>query len=136
MERIKAIHYLTPAVALVIAVVWIGGQRRSMAVLEEQCSNLRKAIDARRSNGEAQDAAGNLTSASGADGKDKKPIDWKKIAAQMEESRNNGGMGEHVISSALGRWAKSDPVGALEWVRKNGETVPGVVTEHAKSAVI
>jgi hypothetical protein len=45
-------------------------------------------------------------------------------------------MGDHVVSMALGRWAKDDPMGALDWVRKNGEKFPDLVTEEAKSAVI
>jgi hypothetical protein len=45
-------------------------------------------------------------------------------------------MGGHVVSMALGRWAKDDPMGALDWVRKNGEKFPDLVTEGAKGAVI
>jgi hypothetical protein len=45
-------------------------------------------------------------------------------------------MGNHVVSAALGRWAKDDPLGALDWVRKNGEKFPDLVTEEAKGAVI
>jgi hypothetical protein len=45
-------------------------------------------------------------------------------------------MGNHVVSAALGRWAKDDPLGALDWVRKNGEKFPDLVTEEAKSAVV
>lgn len=48
----------------------------------------------------------------------------------------DGQMGDHVVSMALGRWAKDDPIGALEWVRENGEKFPDLVTEEAKSAVI
>ena len=44
----------------------------------------------------------------------------------------DGRMGDHVVSMALGRWAKDDPIGALEWVRKNGEKFPDLVTEDAK----
>jgi hypothetical protein len=45
-------------------------------------------------------------------------------------------MGNHVVSMALGRWAKDDPLGALDWVRKNGEKFPDLVTEDAKKALI
>lgn len=45
-------------------------------------------------------------------------------------------MGDHVVSMALGRWAKDDPMSALEWLRKNGEKFPDLVTEEAKGAVI
>ena len=45
-------------------------------------------------------------------------------------------MGGHVVSSALARWAKDDPAGALEWVRKNAETHPDLVTDEAKRGII
>ncbi len=45
-------------------------------------------------------------------------------------------MGNHAVSMALGSWAKDDPLGALDWVLKNGEKFPDLVTEEAKSAVI
>lgn len=48
----------------------------------------------------------------------------------------DGGMGNHVVSMALGRWAKDDPLGALDWVRKNGEKFPDLVTEDTKRAFI
>lgn len=46
------------------------------------------------------------------------------------------GMGKHVISSSLTRWAKDDPAGALDWVRKNGEKFPDLITEDAKRGLI
>jgi hypothetical protein len=45
-------------------------------------------------------------------------------------------MGNHVVSMALGRWAKDDPLGALDWVRKNGEKFPDLVTDDAKRGLI
>jgi hypothetical protein len=44
--------------------------------------------------------------------------------------------GNSVVSMALGHWAKDDPLGALDWVRKNGEKFPDLVTDDAKKAVI
>jgi hypothetical protein len=46
------------------------------------------------------------------------------------------GMGKHVISSSLAKWAKDDPMGALDWVRKNGEKYPDLVTDDAKRGLI
>jgi hypothetical protein len=45
-------------------------------------------------------------------------------------------MGMHVVSSSLAKWAKDDPMGALDWVRKNGEKFPDLVTEDAKRGLI
>ncbi len=45
-------------------------------------------------------------------------------------------MSGHVISSALSRWAKDDPTGALDWVRKNGEKYPDLVTDEAKRGLV
>lgn len=46
------------------------------------------------------------------------------------------GMGEHVISSALSRWAKDDPLAALEWVKNNGAKFPDLVTDDVKRGLI
>lgn len=45
-------------------------------------------------------------------------------------------MSEYVISSSLAKWAKDDPLAALEWVRKNGEKFPDLVTDDAKRGLI
>ncbi len=45
-------------------------------------------------------------------------------------------MGGHVVAGALSRWAQEDPLGALEWVRKNAEKHPGIVTDEARKAII
>lgn len=50
----------------------------------------------------------------------------------LEES----GMGKHVISSSLAKWAKEDPTGALDWVRENGKKFPDLVTDDAKNGMI
>jgi hypothetical protein len=48
----------------------------------------------------------------------------------------DSGMGNHVVSSSLAKWAKDDPMAALEWVRKNGERFPDLVTDDAKRGMI
>lgn len=45
-------------------------------------------------------------------------------------------MSKHVLSSALSQWAKDQPLEALEWIKKNAEKHPDLVTEDAKRAVI
>jgi hypothetical protein len=46
------------------------------------------------------------------------------------------GMGSHVISSSLAKWAKDDPLAALEWVRNNSAKFPDLITERAKQGLI
>ena len=46
------------------------------------------------------------------------------------------GMGNHVISSALTRWAKDDPLAAVEWLRANGGKFGDEVVQLAKHGVI
>jgi hypothetical protein len=48
----------------------------------------------------------------------------------------NDGMGRGVISSSLAKWAKDDPTAALDWIRKNGEKYPDLVTDDAKEGLI
>lgn len=48
----------------------------------------------------------------------------------------DGGMGGHVISSALARWAKDEPMAALKWVRENAEKFPDLVTDNARRGLL
>jgi hypothetical protein len=43
---------------------------------------------------------------------------------------------DHIISSSLAKWSKSDPLGALEWVRANGKEHPTMVTDDAKRGIL
>jgi hypothetical protein len=46
------------------------------------------------------------------------------------------GMGNHVISSSLAKWAKEDPLAAAEWVKKNSAKFPDLITDDAKRGLI
>ncbi|RYD21520.1 MAG: hypothetical protein EOP88_11110 [Verrucomicrobiaceae bacterium] len=46
------------------------------------------------------------------------------------------GMGKQAMSTSLAKWAKDDPMAALEWVRKNGEKMPALVDDNAKRGMI
>ncbi|GAA5128269.1 hypothetical protein JIN84_01795 [Luteolibacter yonseiensis] len=48
----------------------------------------------------------------------------------------SNGMGEHLVSSSLGNWAKSDPAAALAWVRANSAKFPDLITQDAKRGLI
>ncbi|MEK7950902.1 hypothetical protein [Luteolibacter soli] len=60
------------------------------------------------------------------------------IAIYTESSDMKGleEMGPHVIASALGKWSEKDPVAAMEWVKKNAEKYPNLVTEDTKTAIL
>ncbi len=45
-------------------------------------------------------------------------------------------MGTHLLASSLANWASSDPEGALEWVRKNGEKYPDLITDDIKAGLV
>ena len=45
-------------------------------------------------------------------------------------------MAEHLIGGALSNWAKDDPMGALEWIRKNGATHPDLVNDDTKAGLL
>ena len=58
------------------------------------------------------------------------------LFTESSDLMEDNGMGNHVISSSLAKWAKEDPLGALEWVRKNGEKFPDIVNDDAKRGMI
>ena len=58
------------------------------------------------------------------------------IFTESSDLFKDDGMGSHVISSSLGTWAKDDPQAALEWVRKNAEKFPDLITDNAKKGLI
>ncbi len=52
------------------------------------------------------------------------------------EFLNKNGIGKHVMSSSLAKWAKDDPAAALEWVRANSAKFPDLVDDQAKRGMI
>lgn len=58
------------------------------------------------------------------------------IFTESSDLKGMDGMGNHVVSAALGKWAEKDPMAALEWIRENSEKHAGLVTDQAKAAVI
>lgn len=84
---------LPPLVALAIGGAWLGTQRQSISALERESEVLRKAIAA-RSTGTATDSPQGRPASSAKAAKEKEKLDWKKIAAQFSEQRQNGGMGD------------------------------------------
>lgn len=89
----KPVTFIPPVVALVIAGSWLGVQQHSISVLESESTLLRKHIaDARAAS--VSPASAKPDKPPGAKAKDKEPLDWKKIAAEAEETRGANGMGD------------------------------------------
>lgn len=58
------------------------------------------------------------------------------IFTESSDLLKDNPMSEHVLSSAISQWAKDQPLEALEWIKKNAEKHPDLVTEDAKRAVV
>ena len=64
------------------------------------------------------------------------------LVLQIESSTDSSGvlktdgMGMQVISTSLAKWAAEDPLGALDWVRENGEKYRALVTDSTKRGMI
>ena len=56
--------------------------------------------------------------------------------AESSDLLGKGSPGNSAVAMTLSRWAESDPMAALEWVRKNGTAHPAVVTEESKRGII
>lgn len=93
-RKLKTSSLIPPLVALVVAGVWIGSQRRSISALESESVVLQKHIAAARTSGPGVDSAAAKPAPPAKAAKDKEPLDWKKVAAQFEEMQRSGGMGD------------------------------------------
>ena len=82
----KPIFFIPPAVVLLAAGLWLGGQRHTISGLEKESAALRKQIAARS----VSTADPSLAKANGPAkaAKSKEPLDWKKIAAEFADSQN------------------------------------------------
>jgi len=58
------------------------------------------------------------------------------LYAESSDLLDESMLGDHVISSALSRWAEISPNAALEWIRKNGDHSPEVAGDDAKRGVL
>jgi hypothetical protein len=58
------------------------------------------------------------------------------LFTESSDFLKDDGMGAHVVSSSLAKWAKDDPQGALDWFRKNGEKYPDLVTDETKRGLV
>lgn len=58
------------------------------------------------------------------------------LLTESEDLMENGMMGKHHLSSSLANWARQDPEAALEWVRKEGEKHPDLITDEVKAGLV
>jgi len=86
----KPLNFLPPAIALVIAGLWVGSQRRSIAILDEQNERLEKHIAAAKATGGTEDSAQGKSGTAGDTTPRKTPIDWKQAASLFAEMRRGG----------------------------------------------
>lgn len=81
----NAKFYLLPAIALVLAGLWITPQRQSISKLRVATRSLQKHLAAARSTSLATDPSPATVM------KEKPPLDWKKIALQLVEGKLGSG---------------------------------------------
>ena len=58
------------------------------------------------------------------------------LFTEAADDFKEGHLRQFIVPSALARWAKDDPMGALAWVRKNGEAHADLVTDEAKAGLV
>lgn len=89
----KPILFLPPVIAAVAVAAWLATNRGTITTLEAESAVLRQRL-ATRSSGISGDATAARADALAKSADAKKPINWKELAAQMEETRNSGGMSD------------------------------------------
>lgn len=67
---------------------------------------------------------------------DKHPQASLALLSESADLFKDDGMKKNLITSSLGRWAKDDPLGAVDWVRKNSEKFPDLITDDAKKGLV
>jgi len=58
------------------------------------------------------------------------------IYTESSDMKEMKGMGSHVVTMALGKWAEKDPVAALEWVKNNSEKHSDIIGDQTKTAIL
>ncbi len=94
MEVLKPKTLILPGAALVIAMVMIGAQRRTISTIEKESALLRDHIAAASSLTSASESPAAKTAAAAREEKAKESIDWKEFATQMAEMQQGRGIGD------------------------------------------
>lgn len=64
------------------------------------------------------------------------PASALALFTESSDLFKNADMSEHIVASALSRWAQDDPMAALDWIRKNSKQHPDLVTDQTRRAVV
>jgi hypothetical protein len=96
--NLKFRFLIPPAIALALVAIWIGRERSSISVLEQERAVLKQRLAALASGSET-DAASSKAKSPDPLAKEKAPIDWKKMAAQLAEM--GGSLSEGEVQSYL-----------------------------------
>jgi hypothetical protein len=89
----EAKHFILPVAALVIGGVFLGGQRKRITELRAGSAELRVRISEARVGG-GGDGFSSPSARADKPSADKQPIDWKKLAEEMRENRQEDGIGQ------------------------------------------
>jgi hypothetical protein len=108
-----------------------------MRLAELDPARIREVIDALRNDPDLSDEIrGNLVSFSILMLADDRPEAAVNLYAECAAIIDKDLLGEHVVATALGRWAEQDPAAALEWLRKNATGQPELANEDAKNSIL
>jgi hypothetical protein len=116
-------------------------QKRAMEMMSRlmdlDASQLKQVIAGLRDSDEISDATrGNIIAFSIMTLANDHPEAAVALYAESSDMLDKSMLGDHVISSALSRWAKLNPSAALDWVRKNSEEHPDLTGDEAKRGMI
>ena len=118
----KPTSLIPPVVALVLVGGWIGTQRRALATLDRESALLRTHLAHARAAAGSDASPQAAKTPNGKPAKDKEPIDWKKIAAQMGKMQRNKGVGDMRVMihlhQRLQSMTKEELVAALDEIAK------------------
>ena len=97
-----------------VVAIWLGRERSSIATLENESTVLKAALAARASGSEVDTASPKVKSADQL-AKEKAPIDWKKIAAQVAEMRSGGDMRAYIqLQKKISALSKEELISAMD----------------------
>jgi hypothetical protein len=94
-------------------------------LMELDPAQLKQVIDSMRKSGEiSSETRGNIIAFAIMSLAGDHPDAAVSLFAESSDLMDKSMLGEHVVSSALTRWAELDPAAAIEWIRKNSAAHP------------
>ncbi|MES2660173.1 MAG: hypothetical protein V4689_16235 [Verrucomicrobiota bacterium] len=118
----KPTFLILPVIALLMVGGWFAAQRRSIARLDKESALLRTLIANARASSATEAASHAAKSPNGKPSKAREPIDWKSVAARMEEMKSNEEMGDIrtviQLQQRVQSMTKEELVAALDEIAK------------------